>query len=85
LIVVDTNVVAYLLLPGPKTTQAEALFSAHDEPVSSEHVLHLVSNSTCSAYDCEFVAAARQLGVPLVTDDRAILRAFPDLAQPLLE
>lgn len=128
MIVVDTNVLAYLLLPGPKTElaeilreqerewaapplwrselrnvlsgylrrdllqrsaavalmqAAEAILSTHDQPVSSEHVFELVSSSPCSAYDCEFVAAAQQLGVPLVTEDRAILAAFPDLAHAL--
>jgi len=128
LIVVDTNVLAYLLLPGPKTSlaealllnhpqwaapplwrsewrnvlatylrrdllnlsaalvlmqKAEAILSAHDEPVSSEQVLALASSSRCSAYDCEFVAAAQQLGVPLVTEDQKILSAFPDQARPL--
>ncbi|WP_286160937.1 type II toxin-antitoxin system VapC family toxin [Aphanothece minutissima] len=125
---VDTNVVAYLLLPGPRTELAEALrrqdrqwaapplwrsefrnvltqhvrrdllklpaalalmqkaevlLSAHEQAVASEHVLHLVSTSTCSSYDCEFVAAAQQLGVALITEDRAILAAFQDVAQSL--
>ena len=128
MIVVDTNVLAYLLLPGPKTSraeallldhpqwaapplwrsewrnvlatylrrdllnlpaalalmqQAEAILSAHEQPVSSEQVLALASSSRCSAYDCEFVAAAQQLGVPLVTEDRMILSAFPVEARPL--
>lgn len=128
MIVVDTNVLAYLLLPGPKTSlaeallldhpqwaapplwrsewrnvlatylrrdllnlpaalalmqKAEAILSAHEEPVSSEQVLALASSSRCSAYDCEFVAAAQQLGVPLVTEDQKILAAFPVEARPL--
>jgi predicted nucleic acid-binding protein len=128
-IVVDTNVVAYLLLPGPHTAlgddlliqqpewaasplwrsewrnvlagylrrgvlnldqalalqqQAEHLVIRHEEPVSSQAVLQLVASSRCSAYDCEFVAAAQQLRVPLVTADRAVLSAFPDVALPLL-
>lgn len=128
MIVVDTNVVAYLLLPGPCTElaealrrndrqwaapmlwrsefrnvltqyvrhnllglpaaldlmhQAEALLAAHEQAVASQHVLHLVSISSCSAYDCEFVAAAEQLEVPLITEDRAILNAFPAIAKPL--
>ena len=33
--------------------------------------------------DGEFVAAAPQLGVPLVSEDRAIVAAFPDLARSL--
>ena len=42
----------------------------------------LANRSRCSAYDCEFVVAAQQLGVPLVTEDRAVLVAFPDVAKP---
>jgi len=51
--------------------------------VASEQVQQLASSSRCSAYDCEFVAAAQQLGVPLVSDDRPILAAIPDLARSL--
>ncbi|MFM8525990.1 MAG: type II toxin-antitoxin system VapC family toxin [Cyanobacteriota bacterium] len=128
MIVIDTNVLTYLLLPGPKNEQAEILrqherrwtapplwrsefrnvltgyirrellqlsqavalmeeaemiLSALEQRVSSEHVLQLVSSSRCSSYDCEFVAAAQQLGVLLITEDRAILAAFPELAQTL--
>jgi len=60
-----------------------AALAAHDEPVASEQVLQLATSSRCSAYDCEFVAAAQQLVVPLVTEDCAILAAFPDLARSL--
>ena len=128
MIVVDTNVLVYLLLRGPRTEQAEFLrrrerqwaapslwrsefrnvltgylrrdllqlpravalmeeaeliLTAHEEKVSTEHVLQLVNASRCSSYDCEFVAAAQQLGVPLITEDRAILAAFPEVAQSL--
>ncbi|MFZ4805461.1 MAG: type II toxin-antitoxin system VapC family toxin [Synechococcus lacustris] len=128
MIVVDTNVVAYLLLRGPQTAAAEALLEAHptwaapplwrsewrnvlcgylrrgtlsleqvialqeqaetlvighEEPVQSEDVLKLAASSGCSAYDCEFVAAAQQLDAPLVTADRALLKAFPALTRPL--
>ena len=51
--------------------------------VASEQVLQLATSSRCSAYDCEFVAAAQQLGVPLVNEDRAILAACPHLARSL--
>lgn len=63
--------------------QAQDLVIRWEEPVPSDAVLRLAAGSGCSAYDCEFVAAAQQLGVPLVTADRALLQAFPDLAQPL--
>jgi predicted nucleic acid-binding protein len=124
-IIVDTNVLAYLFLQGEHTSQAEAarrqdkvwaaprlwrsefrnvlaqylrrelltlqdarrmvdrateMMEGHEYEVSSLYVLELVSQSTCSAYDCEFVALARDLQVPLVTTDRQILREFPSIA-----
>ncbi len=51
-----------------------------DHWVDSTAVLYLVSQSTCSAYDCEFVALARHLDAPLVTSDSQLLRNFPDRA-----
>ncbi|MCP9820028.1 type II toxin-antitoxin system VapC family toxin [Synechococcus sp. Cruz-9H2] len=128
MIVVDTNVVAYLLLPGPLTGAAEAWFEADPDwaapplwrselrnvltgylrrgtlpleqvialqdqaeellgameiPVTSERVFELVQRSTCSAYDCEFVAAALEATAPLITADRAVLNAFPEISRPL--
>lgn len=43
-------------------------------------VLELALRSGCSTYDCEYVAVARMLGVPLVTSDRDVLKAFPRVA-----
>ena len=63
--------------------EAEETISAHQDMIDTELVLQLVSSSNCSSYDCEFVAAAQRLGVPLVTEDRAILAAFPEVAQSL--
>ena len=40
------------------------------------------ATSHCSAYDCEFVALALELEVPLVTADRQLLRSFPRIAVP---
>jgi predicted nucleic acid-binding protein len=125
MIVVDTNVVAYLLLGGEKTPgarlafrkdpvwaapllwrsefrnvlaaylrrgtltlsdalemmrEAETLFRGAEYSVDSGQVLKLVSESGCSAYDCEFVALAEQLSVPLLTSDAEILRQFPQTA-----
>lgn len=126
--VVDTNVVAYLWLPGEFTAAAESLLAADAEwavpllwrsefrsvlagavrrrtlslpranaiataaesqlqgrefAVETPHVLALASRSGCSAYDCEFVALAEDLGARLVSNDAAILRAFPRVALPL--
>jgi predicted nucleic acid-binding protein len=49
-------------------------------PVSPLHVLELTRASNCSAYDCEFVALAKELGVKLLTLDTQILAAFPETA-----
>jgi predicted nucleic acid-binding protein len=129
-IVVDSNVLAYLYLPGEHTEAAEALLErdadwaapllwrsefrnilagylrrgslsfqqayslqreAEDLLAGAEYevdslgVLELVRDSDCSAYDCEFVALAMQLGTRLVTMDGKLLRAFPAIAIPLAE
>ena len=128
MIVVDTNVLAYLYLPGEHTQAAETLLAqdadwlapvlwrsefrnvlagslrrgwltlaqasaiqreaqdlmhGHEHKIDSDQVLQLVQRSDCSAYDCEFVALAQQLGAPLVTMDSKILRAFPETARSL--
>ena len=128
MIVVDSNVLAYLYLPGEHTAaaekllerdpdwtapilwrsefrnilagylrrgsltfdqahalqrEAEALLLGCEYEVNSFKVLELVRESDCSAYDCEFVALALQLGVPLVTMDGKLLRAFPEVASSL--
>ncbi|MEO7359646.1 MAG: type II toxin-antitoxin system VapC family toxin [Gemmatimonadaceae bacterium] len=125
MIVVDTNVIAYLLVPGPHTASAQAtfrrdplwaaptlwrselrnvlvqymrlrqmpltkaqeiqglaetIFSGREYPVDSARVLEMATTSGCSAHDCEFVSLARTLGVPLVTNDHQVVRAFPDVA-----
>ena len=51
-----------------------------DHWVDSTAVLRLVADSTCSAYDCEFVALARHLRAPLITSDSQLLREFPNIA-----
>ncbi len=128
MIVADTNVIAYLLIRGERTREAEmayerdpdwaapllwrsefrnvvalhrrrgelsaddlleimataeSLMSGKELTVGSAHVLALAFGSRCSAYDCEFVALARELGVPLVTADRLVLSEFPTTAVAL--
>ncbi len=62
---------------------AEEVVEGRAYNVSSEKVLALVKDSGCTAYDCEYVALAQDLGVPLVTTDKQILRAFPKCAVSL--
>lgn len=128
MIVVDTNILAYLTIPGERQSAAAALLDQEPEwaapylwrsefrniligylrrgaysaeqllgmereaavrlfdseyQVDSRTVLELARKSGCTAYDCEFVALALDLGIPLVTMDRQILKAFPEIAVPL--
>lgn len=53
--------------------------------VSSELVMKCVAESKCSAYDCEFVAVAYDLGIPLITTDKQILNEFPRIAAHLAD
>lgn len=127
MIVVDTNVVAYMCLEGEWTEAAERLRlqdhhwraphlwrsefrsvlagqmrrsglrlstamaaleradgMVQSAEVNSRRVLELTAQTRCTAYDLEFVALAQQLAVPLVTMDRELLDAFPDIARPLV-
>jgi predicted nucleic acid-binding protein len=128
MIVVDTNVIAYLFIPGDHSVEArraferdpawcapilwrsefcnvlalymrkkqlsidsaitiareaETLLEPREYRLSANAVLPLVATSPCSAYDCEFVALARLLGVILVTSDKQILKAFPKITVAL--
>lgn len=128
MIVVDTNIIAYLLTPDPFQTSALALYAEDPEWVApplwrsefrgvlnskirheevtldqasaladeaesilknpenlpgSRAILELAQASGCTTYDCEYVALALKLGVPLVTMDKQVLKAFPRFAVPL--
>ncbi len=128
MIVVDTNIIAYLYLSGERSHQAEQLLVldphwcapvlwrsefrsvlsrylrekllafedvlrileqaedllGDDEyEVPSAHIMQMVNSSGCSSYDCEFVALASYLGVPLITADKKLLREFPEIAKSL--
>lgn len=128
MIVVDTNLIAYLYLTSSHSQQAEqglrkdphwaapllwrsefrnvlalyirkhwlsleagqqimdealSLMEDQEYEVDSDQVLKLVTLSKCSAYDCEFVALAQELGTSLVTVDKQLLREFPKVAVSL--
>jgi len=120
-IIADTNLIAYLLIRGQHTAEAEAVYrkdpmwaaprvwrsefrnvlvlslrrklmgmdeafeaveraerlmEGQEFEVESSRVLRLAATSGCSAYDCEFVALAQDLGLFLVTSDRALITMF---------
>lgn len=125
MIVADSNLIAYLHLPGPKAGVADAVLlkdsewwvpplwksefrsilfaymrtqgmdvataqahwteaidhlgSTQKEP-NPASVLAKAANSKLSAYDAEFVVLAEELGVPLVTSDQQVIKAFPKFA-----
>ena len=59
---------------------AERSFLSREHIVPSASVFEIVAKSRLSAYDCEFIVLASIFDVPLVTADKAVLKAFPDLA-----
>jgi predicted nucleic acid-binding protein len=57
-------------------TISEELFRENEYEVNSFQVLKLAKISGCSAYDCEFVSLAKDLGLPLLTEDKKNTRTF---------
>ncbi len=62
---------------------AEETIAGREYAVDARKVLELATQSKCSAYDCEYVALAQDLGVLLVTADKQVLKAFPKTAVSL--
>jgi predicted nucleic acid-binding protein len=58
----------------------ERLVEAVDVETMAARVLRLAHASGCSAYDCEYVALARDMGTALITYDSKLLAAFPTVA-----
>jgi predicted nucleic acid-binding protein len=59
---------------------ADRALAESEHIVGDDLVLDIVASCTLTAYDAEFVALAGALSVPLVTADKAVLKAFPDRA-----
>jgi predicted nucleic acid-binding protein len=59
---------------------AEEGFAGREHHLPSERVFEVTERSRLSAYDAESVALAQILGALLVTEDRAVLAAFPQWA-----
>lgn len=62
---------------------AESGLAGREHHLPSDRVFDVAERSRRSACDGEFVAPAEILGVRLVTEDRAILTAFPERAVSL--
>lgn len=59
---------------------AESLMAENEYEIDSLSVLATACKSGCSAYDCEFISLAQRLGKTLVTADKKLIEAFPDIA-----
>jgi hypothetical protein len=59
---------------------AESLWRSREFAVPSDAVLELTFHHGITAYDGEFVVLAKQLGMPLVTFDKPVRKAFPNIA-----
>lgn len=64
---------------------AEVILGDRVSSLPDGAVLSAAAEAGLTAYDAEFVALARALGVPLVTADTAILNGAPDVALALGE
>lgn len=60
--------------------KAQELMKDRQFHVHSSQVFEFVNKSNCSSYDCEFVSLANDMSVPLITLDKKVLNAFPDIA-----
>jgi predicted nucleic acid-binding protein len=63
--------------------EAEGFMFGNEYVLNSFEIMELVAKSKCSAYDCEFVALAKRLGVDLYTSDKKVLSEFPQIASSL--
>ena len=86
------NVLAAYIRRGMGSKQANQILESAIQTLenrqvipSNDKILELVKNSNCTAYDCEFIALAKQLNIKLVTADKQLLQQFPDYATSMEE
>ena len=63
--------------------QAEYLMFGAEYHVNSNDILDFLTRTSLSAYDCEFVVLAKELGIKLITTDKKILREAPDVTMSI--
>jgi len=63
--------------------EAEQLLAPGLQPVAHRSALQTAVKFSVSAYDARFLAAARELGVKLVTEDAKLRRAAPVWTQSI--
>lgn len=63
--------------------QAIQLFGPLEQRVDMESALALAGSQRVSAYDAQYIALAQQLHTVCVTEDRRLLRTFPEVARSM--
>ena len=56
------------------------MLASSTKPVDMLLALELAARHNINAYDAQFMALAVTLGIRCVTEDRALLKAFPEIA-----
>jgi predicted nucleic acid-binding protein len=59
---------------------AQTVFGQSEVEPSGDAVLQTAAARNLSAYDAQYVVAAEDLEVPLITSDRRLLKACPNIA-----
>jgi len=65
--------------------RAERAMQGRERDVQSAPVLRLAADSGCTAYDCEYIWLAQDLGLPLLTADEELLAKFKSTAVSMRE
>jgi predicted nucleic acid-binding protein len=64
----------------PAWSTARALFDDSTHRIDMPQALRIAGERNITAYDAQFVTLAQDRRAPLITHDRRLLRAVPDLA-----